>query len=156
VQARLDHAKADLVVCEAGIAVAAAGLEKVNIQQSFANITAPFDGIITQRGYAVGDFIRSADNRGNDAPVFTIQRTDHLRVLIAVPERDVPFIAAGLAADLEIDAFPNKSWAGKIARSAGAIDRKTGTMMVEIDLPNPTGSIVPGMTGRAAIRLKGE
>ncbi|HZZ77551.1 MAG TPA: efflux RND transporter periplasmic adaptor subunit [Gemmataceae bacterium] len=154
VQARLDQVKADLVAREAGINVAAASLEKLNVQQSFANVTAPFDGIITQRGYQVGDFIRSAENRGNDPAVFTIQRTDHLRVLVPIPERDVPFITPGMAADVEIDAFPKKTWASKIARVAGVIDRKTGTMLVEIEIPNPAGNIIPGMTGRATIHLE--
>jgi multidrug efflux pump subunit AcrA (membrane-fusion protein) len=150
-QARTDQARADLAVREAGIAVAAASLEKLSVAKSFANLAAPFDGVVTQRGYVVGDFIRSADNRGNDPPVFTIQRTDVLRVQVAIAEREAPLLKIGDAAELEIDAFPNRKWASKVARVAGAVDRKTGTMMVEIDLPNPEGQILPGMTARVTI-----
>ena len=74
-----------------------------------------------------------------------------MRAIVSIPERDVPFVDVGNAAELEIDALPGKKWAAKVSRVAGALDPKTRTMTVEIDLPNPTGQIRSGMYGRATI-----
>src|SRR5206468_3379849 len=67
---RFDQARADLMVAEAVVMVAQATLERSQVQLDFATVKAPLDGVITQRGYSVGDFIRSADKRNNDAPLF--------------------------------------------------------------------------------------
>jgi multidrug resistance efflux pump len=148
---KIEQAKADLAAMESGFLVAKGNLDKAQAHLSLATIRAPFDGIITQRGYAPGDLIRSADKRNDDAPLVTIQRTDFMRVIVSIPERDVPFVSVGDAAELEIDALPGKKWSAKVSRVAGALDPKTRTMTVEIDLPNPTGQIRSGMYGRATI-----
>ena len=148
---KIEQVKADLAAMESGILVAQANLDKAQAHHSLATIRAPLDGVVTQRGYAPGDFIRSADKWNNDVPLLTIQRTDLMRAIVSIPERDVPFVDVGNAAELEIDALPGKKWAAKVSRVAGALNPKTSTMTVEIDLPNPTGQIRSGMFGRATI-----
>jgi multidrug efflux pump subunit AcrA (membrane-fusion protein) len=107
------------------------------------------DGVITQRGYFPGDFVRSADKRNNNPPLFTVERTDRMRAIVSVPERDVPFLAVGDAAEVAIDAWPGKKWSAKVSRLTAALDPKNRCMTVEIDLPNPAGHLRSGMYGQA-------
>ena len=142
-----------MAVEEAGVAVAQANLEKSEVRLAFATIRAPFDGVVTQRNFFPGDFIRSANQGGNE-PLLTVQRVDKMRMIVAVPDRDVPFVDVGAAVEVEIDALPGKKWLAKVSRIAGFEDPRTRTMRVEIDLPNPTGQIRPGMNGKATIVLE--
>lgn len=144
---KIEQARTDIAVAEADVKVSQAKLEKSQVYLSFATIVAPFDGIVTQRGYAPGDFIQSAENRKKAAPLMTLQRTDLLRVTFYIPDRDVPFLEPGDAAEVEIDAFPGKKFQAKVSRMAAALDPKTRSMRVEIDLPNLMGQIRPGMSG---------
>src|SRR5262249_33133597 len=82
--AKVDETKADVKESEAEVDVAKAELEKVQVQVDFARITAKFDGVITQRGFFPGDFIRSA-SEGTHEPLFTVQRTDKMRVIVQIP-----------------------------------------------------------------------
>jgi multidrug efflux pump subunit AcrA (membrane-fusion protein) len=148
--ARIEQVRADAAVEEAGVVVTQANLEKSQVLLSFATISAPFDGIVTQRSFFPGDFIRSANQGGNE-PLLTIQRVDKMRMIVAIPDRDVPFVDVGDAVEVEIDALPGKKWAAKVSRIAASVDPKTRTMRIEIDLPNPTGQIRSGMFGRVTI-----
>jgi HlyD family secretion protein len=148
---KVELAKAELETADAGVMIAQANLENTQVQLSHATVLAPFDGVITQRGYSPGEFIRSADKRNNDAPLFTVQRMDLMRAIVSIAERDVPFVHIGDAAEMEFDALPGKKWTAKISRVAAALDSKTASMRVEIDLPNPSGLIYPGMHGKAAL-----
>jgi multidrug efflux pump subunit AcrA (membrane-fusion protein) len=95
-----------------------------------------------------------ADLRKDDAALFPIQRTDRMRVVLSLPERDVPLVDPGDPAEVEIDALPGKKWSAKVARIAGSLDFRSRTMRVEIDLPNPTGQLLPGMYGRVTIDVQ--
>ena len=148
-----DQAKARLAVVEAGVKMAMAKLDRSKALLSFAVITAPIDGIITQRSYFVGEFIRSASDGTNPQPMLVVQRTDLMRVVVQIPDRDASFVDRGDKAEMEIDAFPNKKWSIKVARIAGAEDPQTRLMRAEFDLPNPTGQLRPGLTGRVILDL---
>ena len=82
----------------------------------------------------------------SNTPLVTVQRVDKVRIVVAVPERDVPDIEPGNPVEIEIEALPGKKWSAKVSRIAHAEDPKTRTMHVEIDLANPTGQIRPGMS----------
>ena len=151
---RIDGAKADLSTAEAGVILAQANLDQSQMHLAYGNIHAPFDGVITLRNYSRGEFVRSANTRINDAPLFTVERMDQLRVIVSLPERDVPFVDVGAIAELKIDALPGKKWSSKVSRIAAALDPKTRCMLIEIDLPNPTGQIRPGMSGIVTIDIE--
>ena len=150
--AKIDLAKADVEEAKAEIEVAQADLERVSVQVAFATITAPFDGVITQRVFFPGDYIRSA-NEGANEPLLTVQRTDRMRVIVQIPDRDVPFTDPGDDAFVLIDALPGRKLPAKVSRIASFEDAQTRLMRVEIDLPNPTGKIRHGMYGQVTIVL---
>lgn len=154
--AKIDIAKADVKAAQAEVDVTQAELEKTRVQVAFATITAPFDGVITSRSFFENDFVRAANDGGNIEPLLTVNRTDLFRVVVLIPDRDVSATDVGDGAELEIDSLPGKKFQGKVSRFASALDPQTRLMRVEIDLPNPTGSIKAGMYGQVTIVLDQE
>src|SRR6266545_451608 len=146
--AKIEQARADILEAEAQVEIARADVERAQVLVRFATITSPYDGIITQRSLFLGDFVRSATGSSAQGPLLTVERTDRMRVIVQIPDRDVPYADPGDAAVVEIDALPGKKFAAKISRIAGSEDPQTRLMRVEIDLPNPTGKIRQGMYGR--------
>ncbi len=150
--ARIEQAKADAVDARANVDVAAAALAKAEVFAGYLNIVSPYDGVVTQRNFFRGDFIRSADQSGH-TPLLAIDRVDQMRVVVQVPDPDVPFTNRGDEAVVQIDNLPGVRFAGKVSRTADAEDAETRTMRVEIDLPNLKGLLRQGMYGRVTIQL---
>ena len=151
-EAKVEQTSAELKEAEADVDVVKAEQEKIDVQLAFSKVTAPFDGVITRRNFFEGAYIRSANDGGN-MPLFTVQRTDKMRVIVRVPDRDVPFTIPGNDAILQIDALPTRQFKGKVSRIASHEDPTTRLMHVEIDLMNPTGEISAGMYGQVTISL---
>ena len=150
--AKVEQAIAELGEAQADVEVAQAELEKAEVQVAFSRVVAPFDGVIAKRNFFEGDYIRSANDGGN-LPVLTVQRTDLMRVVVKVPDRDVPMTKAGKEALIRIDAIPGRQLTAKVSRIARHEDPQTRLMHVEIDLPNPDGEICDGMYGEVTIVL---
>ncbi len=155
-EAKIDQAQADVKAAEAEVKVAEAEHERVHALVSYATITAPFDGVITTRGMFEDSFVRAANDGSNIEPLFTVNRTDRFRVVVLIPDRDVPFTDVGDLAEIEIDSLPGKVFQGKVSRFAESLDPQTRLMRVEIDLPNPTGQLKQGMYGQVSIVLDQE
>jgi HlyD family secretion protein len=152
--ARVTKAEADRDAAQAEIDVAQSLLEKAQVEVGFATIRAPFDGVVTERNFFQKDFIRSASEGGARQPLLTVQRTDRFRVVVQVPDRDVPFARRGNPATVEIDALPGEQFPGRVARVARSEDPQTRLMHVEIDLPNQDDKISDGMYGQVTITLQ--
>lgn len=143
--AKILVAKADVLEAEAQVKVAQAELAKAAEQLKFAQIKAPFEGIITHRAMVPGGLVRSAAVGGAQAPLLTIQRTDKMRMVVQIPDRDVPFADAGDSAHVEIDAFPGVKFEARVSRIAKTEHAGTRLMPIEIDLPDPDKKIRQGM-----------
>ncbi len=151
--AKIESAQADVAFADAEVDVSQAELDKYTVQLGFATINAPFDGVVTHRSSFPGDFVRSANEGGSHEPILIVQRTDLMRVIVYIPDRDVPFVDPGDAALVEIDALTGKKFPAKISRISKSEDPQTRLMRVEIDLTNPTGRICHGMYGKVTIVL---
>lgn len=151
--AKVKQAEADVDAAKAEVKVARADLAKAQVLVQFATITAPFDGVVTRRNFFPSDFVRAASEGSAREPLLTVQRTDLFRVVVQVPDRDVPYVDVGDTATIDIDALPGQQFTGKVSRLAESEDPQTRLMHVEIDLPNPSGKIRNGMYGRVAILL---
>jgi RND family efflux transporter MFP subunit len=151
--AKIQQAEADVQEAEAEVKVAKAEHEKAQVLVQFATITAPFDGIVTERNFFPGDFVRAATESESRGPLLTVQRTDLMRVVVQVPDRDVPYCEPGEQATVEVDALPGNYFPAKVSRVARSEDKETRLMRVEIDLPNVSGKICNGMYGRVTILL---
>jgi RND family efflux transporter MFP subunit len=125
--------------------VAAAEYQVKYLEQleSFRKIYAPFDGIITVRNTDVGHLINSGAGT-TAAELFHIAAIHTLRVYINVPQQFSPAAKPGIAATLTLQEFPGRQFKGKLVRTANAIDLATRTLLVEVDVDNPTGELLPG------------
>jgi membrane fusion protein (multidrug efflux system) len=109
--------------------------------QEYLKITAPFDGVVTDRLVHPGALV----GPGNDVVLLVIQQVSRLRLVVPVPEEDVGGIMEGVSVPFRTPAHPERSYSGTIARISHALDQKTRTMPVELDVMNPDGSLAPGM-----------
>lgn len=162
-EARLGAARLDLDVADSKVRVAEAEVERLQTLVDLATVRAPFAGVITKRWVDRGATIKDAG-----APLLTLMHTDTVRVLLDIPERDVPLVPLagtdpGGAGDREEtvvlripalrETVPGGVFRGVISRSATALDPATRTMRAEVHLDNRAGHLRPGMYGRAAVLL---
>jgi len=109
--------------------------------QAYLRITAPFEGTITDRLVHPG----ALAGPPADAPLLVLQQVSHLRLVVPVPEEDVGGVVRGATVSFHVPAYPERTWAGTVARIGHALDRATRTMPVELDVTNRDGSLAPGM-----------
>jgi RND family efflux transporter MFP subunit len=157
-RAKIDSAQADLDAAKADVGVAQAELAKAQVFLDYTVIKAPYTGVITRRSFFPGDFIKSADQGGN-TPLLAVERTDKMRVVVQVPDRDVPYIDVGDQAVVEIDALPGVTYKTDadrkvvVSRWSNAEDPATRTVRTEVDIENPDGKLRHGMYGRVTLIL---
>ena len=151
-KARIAQAKADVVDAKAKVDLAKANLAKAKVFVGYTRIISPYDGVVTRRSFHTGAFIRAADQGGN-VPLLTVARTDLMRVVVQIPERDVPFTDKGDPALVEVDALPGQKLKGTVSRIASSEDRVTRSMRTEVDLPNTDRKLRDGMFGRITVFL---
>jgi RND family efflux transporter MFP subunit len=123
--------------------------DKAAVQQysalvSFERIYAPFDGVITARNTDIGDLINSGSSSNVKTDLFHIAKPETLRVYVNVPEEYSRGIKVGMTADLSLAEFPDRKFQGKVVRTAEAINVTTRTLLIEIDVDNPTGTLLTG------------
>lgn len=123
--------------------------DKAAVQQysalvSFEKVYAPFDGVITARNTDIGDLINSGSSSAVKTDLFHIAQPGKLRVYVNVPEEYSRGIKVGMTADLNLAEFPDRKFQGKLVRTADDINLTTRTLLVEIDVNNPTGTLLTG------------
>ena len=142
-QKALDAIRASAETLEAQARAARASVDAQRELQSYLRVTAPFDGIITERNVSPGALV--GPQAGAGPPLLKLENLRRLRLVVAVPEADVSAIARGTDVAFTVPAYPSIPFHGRVARSAGSIDPKTRTMAVEIDVMNTDGRLAPGM-----------
>jgi len=128
---------------KANVQAAGANVSRLEQLQSFEKVIAPFNGVITQRLTDIGDLI-NAGNGGTGNQLFRIAKIDVVRTFVTVPETYSQQIVDGLKATLEVTSLPNEPFTGAVIRNDHSIDVTSHTLLVEIDVPNPTGKLMPG------------
>jgi RND family efflux transporter MFP subunit len=162
-QAKARAALADLDVAEHRIQVADAEVKKVEALIKMATIQVPFDGVLTRRWVDPGAMIKDPG-----APLLTVMQTNRVRVLVDVPQRDVPLLNTreqnpnkdgnGDPVRVHIPSLaqvvPQGEFQGWVTRMSGLLDPVTRTMRTEIEVDNPKGYLRPGMYGTALLLLE--
>ncbi len=156
-KAEVKAARASVDRAEAARQVAQKELEELQVFMGYATIRAPFDGTITERNVDPGDLVRNAQSssRGAETALFRIAQVDKIRVQVAVPERDAVWVRVGDTARFTNRALPGMVLKGAVSRVAKSLAPNTRTMLVEFDLPNPEGRLLPGMFGEVTILREG-
>jgi len=141
VQAEKQREAADSLLQSRTAAVrsAKARMQAAGEMESYLRVRAPFDGTITDRFVHPGMMV---DPNGH-TPLLKLQQTTHLRLVVPVPESYVGSIVKGKSVTFQVPAHPGKSYSGKIARIANALDPQSRTMMVELDVSDK--ALAPGM-----------
>jgi RND family efflux transporter MFP subunit len=132
---------------------AAAALTSAKEMKAFEQVRAPFGGTITARYIDVGSLVTSGSTR-TVQKLFDLAQSDPVRVFVNVPQADVSSVKSGISAAIMVDEFPGQTFAGKVARDAGAFDQASRTLLLEIEVPNPDGRLYAGMYAHAKFALK--
>lgn len=151
-RARQQEVRANVSLARSQLKVAEADLEQSRILVQYAQVRAPYDGLITRRWADSGDLVASAAN-GTAVPLFTVDRIDKLRLVFDVPEAESALIRVGQPTSLVVDALKNRSFTGRIMRTAGVLHPKTRTLRVEAELDASAASLRPGMYGMITVTL---
>jgi RND family efflux transporter MFP subunit len=152
-EAQIQVAKSALNATEQQLGVSSADNQRVQVLSNYSVVTAPFSGVITKRYADTGSLIQAGTTSNTQAmPVVRLVQSDLLRLRMPVPEADVPFIETGGAVQVTVQAT-HETFTGKIVRFTRALDSATRTMVVEVDVPNPTLKLSPGMYAQTEIAL---
>jgi multidrug resistance efflux pump len=141
-------AEADIELKKTLVEVAQRNRDKVRALVGYAQITAPFDGVVLRRNVDPGAFVQNAST-GQSEPLLTIARTDIVTLVMKVPDNAAPYVTLDTEAVIQIDDLPGLKIRGKVTRSSPAIQKKDRTMEVEVDLYNDGPEKYPEFVARA-------
>lgn len=149
-RADLDQAEAQLQIAESARGGARAGMGVMSTRLAETHLVAPFDGWIANRNLDPGALVQPGPQ---NATILTVVRIDQVRVFVNVLENQAPLVRRGQPAVVTVDALAGKSFRGTVTRVPPGLDVNTRTLTCEIVIPNPEGTLKPGMYGRAALTV---
>jgi RND family efflux transporter MFP subunit len=154
-QQDLDTAEANDHSTAAAIAAAKAEVERYQTMVSYTNITAPFDGVVTWRYADPGVLIQAGTSSDSQSlPLVRVSDNYLLRLDFPVSEEYVKDIRAGDLVEVRVESSGSKTFTGKIRRFTDKVDEDTRTMMVEIEVPNPELTLIPGMYAKVVLNVE--
>lgn len=145
----VEAGRARLRSYESSANAAKAAVQAMQEIEKYLDVTAPFDGVITERKIHPGALVGPAGGP-NATAMFQLEQLSKLRLVVAVPEVDLGGIVRGARVSFTVPAYPGETFNGVVARLAHAVDTKTRTMPVEMDVANPAGRLAPGMFPQVA------
>jgi membrane fusion protein, multidrug efflux system len=151
-QQELDTVLATEQVQQANLDNAAASLKDAQEMKEYEQVRAPFSGVIAARYVDVGSLVTSGSAR-TVQKLFDLVQSDPVRVFVNVPQSDVSRVQGGAPATVTIDEYPGETFTGKVARDAGAFDQSSRTILLEVDVPNPSGRLYSGMYAHVSLSL---
>ncbi|HEX4347508.1 MAG TPA: efflux RND transporter periplasmic adaptor subunit [Vicinamibacterales bacterium] len=150
-QQEVDQNVAAYKARQADLEAAVANVDRLKYLQSFERVVAPFSGVITARNVDTGALI----SNGNAQALFKLAQVNVLRVYVNAPETYGNSMQPGLSAELHVAEFVNRTFTGKVVRTARAIDASSRTLLTEVDVDNPTNEIMPGAYMEVAFKFPG-
>lgn len=152
-KADFESAEARLYAADAQVALDRSKVDQYSALTEFREVKAPFDGTITERKIDVGNLV-TAGSGSTTTPLYRMAQTDPLRVFVEVPQSaSGELMNAGVPAEIRATGAVGGVFSGKITRSAESLNPQARTMRVEVDMPNATHALVPGMYVNVAFRL---
>lgn len=143
----------DLDVAQKSMEAEQARVQMWKERMSYLTVTAPFDGIVIERNLHEGSYVGPPGGR-NMPPIVRIQEVSHLRLVLPVPEGEVAGMITGDKLEFTVPAYPGRNFTGTLARISESIDIKTRTMPVELDVPNASGQLAPGMFAEVEWKIR--
>jgi membrane fusion protein, multidrug efflux system len=136
--------KSTVGAAEQNVSAARDALSSVSQMESYLNITAPFDGVVTTRNLHTGALIGPASGQGTAAPILQIIDDTRLRLVVPVPEAEVGEMKVGQQVSFTVPAYPGQTFKAPIQRISREVDQSTRTMPVELDVLNRDARVSPG------------
>jgi RND family efflux transporter MFP subunit len=143
--ARLNAANAEMAVAQADVA-------RLESLESFKQVVAPFDGVVTARETNIGALI-NAGSTSNTPELFRVADTHKVRIYVKVPQRLSGNIHRGLIAELRLPQYPGKVFAAKATTTSRSINTASRTLLVELQADNPDGLLQPGTYVEAQLNV---
>jgi RND family efflux transporter MFP subunit len=143
-QKAVEGAEHQVSAAQENAAAARQALQSITEMQGYLTLSAPFDGIVTERNVHPGALVGPTGGPGAAQPMLRIVQDSRLRLVVAVPQAYVAAVMPGSVVSFTVPAYPGKSFSGKVARIAHDVDVRTRTMPVELDVMNPKGELASG------------
>ena len=150
-QQAADEKDADARARQAEVDAAQSNVDRLKAEKGFANIVAPFDGVVTARNVDVGSLVR-ADGT-NSTALFVVADIHQMRIYVPVPESYSAELKDGMKATLELPEYPDRKFDATITTTAHAIDQKSRTLLVELLADNKEGLLAPGAFTRVHFQI---
>lgn len=147
-QKTVEADRAQVSAQENTVAAAKQALQSLTETEAYLQVRAPFSGVVTTRNVHPGALVGATGASGVTTPIVRIQTT-RLRLVVPVPERYVSGVEQGMKVDFTVASFPGRKFNGTIARISHAVDARTRTMPVELDVLNPSGELASGVFSEA-------
>lgn len=150
-QQEIDERSADLASKEAQVRSMQANVERLEALASYKTVTAPFDGIVTERNTDVGALINGGT--GSGAAMFVVSDSKKLRLYVNVPQSYLPLIKIGAKAAVSVPEYAGRSFPATVEASAQSVDGASGTTRMQLVLDNSTGELRPGAYADVQLNL---
>ncbi|MGO9423491.1 efflux RND transporter periplasmic adaptor subunit [Roseiarcus sp.] len=150
-QQAADEKESDANAKNAEVEAAQANVDRLKALKAFANIVAPFDGVVTARNVDIGSLVKADSNDG--AALFTVADIHQMRVYVRAPESYAAALKDGMKATLALPEYPNRTFDATIATTSHAIDKKSRALLVELIADNKDGALSPGAFARVHFQI---
>lgn len=155
-QKAVEAAQAFVASLDSVVAAAESALQAAKQMEQYLSVTAPFEGIITERLVHPGALVGPGTGAGG--ALLKLEQVSKLRLVVAVPETEYAGVVPGARVEFAVPAYKGRKFSGTVARISRSVDPKTRSMLVELDVSNPSGALAPGMYPEVAwpVRQPGE
>ena len=148
-QQTADEKTADARARAAEVDAAQSSLDRLKAQKAFANIVAPFDGVVTARNIDVGSLVRA----DGGAQLFAVSDVHQMRIYVPVPETYAAEVKDGMKATLDLPEYPDRKFDATVETTSHGIDQKSRTLLVELLADNKDGALFPGAFTRVHFQM---
>ena len=152
-EAQVSGARSNLAAAAEQVHVNSAELQKIKTLFDYTSVTAPFAGVVTKRYADTGSMIQAGTASSSQAmPLVRLSENSLLRLILPVPESAVPTVHLGQQVDVRVPTL-KRSFPGRVARFSDKLSLATRTMDTEVDVPNPSLVLIPGMYAEVDLSL---
>ena len=143
-QKSVEADQSQVAAAQQNVEVTRQALKSIADMEGYLRVTAPFDGVVTERNVHPGALVGPNSGQAAAMPMVRLVQGDRLRLVVPVPEAYIAGVVTGTAMSFTVPAYPGQTFSGTVARIAHAVDVKTRTMAIELEVANTDGRLAPG------------
>lgn len=146
----MDRAKGAMESAKASYEAAKAGAAHSSQLQKYLRITAPFDGVITERNFSVG----ALAGINSELPLFVMAQDKKLRLIVSLPEKHASSVQEGMKASFTVSSQPGKEFSAELSRTSGLLDQQDRSLKIEFDIDNSSKELQGGDYAQVNLKLQ--